>query len=110
MGAEHARDAGREAVLQDVAIQRDEDVLIELVCVVARKASPPQVVPDVLVVRGADDGEHLAQEGSFLGGELGASPGELGELLFELGLGCSGPLIGVSGFLSVVSVHGGLAR
>jgi hypothetical protein len=83
---------------------------MELLCVVARKASPPQVIPDVLVVRGADDGEHLVPEGSFVGGELGAVQGELGEVLFKLGLGCSGPGIGVSGLLSVVSVHGGLAR
>jgi hypothetical protein len=53
-----------------------------------------------------DDGESQ----SFVGGELGPAQGELGESLFALGLGCSSTRVSVCGSLSLVSLHGGLAR
>ena len=64
------------------------------------------MVSDLLVVRGEEVGEQLAQEGGFLGRKLGASPGKLGELLLALGFGRSGALAGVGRMLVLVSGHG----
>jgi len=93
-------------VLEDAGVQREEHVLIELLGVVARRDAPPQVVPDLLVVRGEDVVEQLAQEGGFLGRELGASPWKLGDLRLALGFGRSGALAGVGRMVVLVLVSG----
>jgi hypothetical protein len=90
-------------------VEREEDVLVELLDDVCREVRSPEEVPDQLAVRGAEDGEVLAQEGGILGRELGAAQGELGEPLWVSGVcGFSVFVVGFCRFgMGSVLRHGG---
>ena len=64
------------------------------------------MIPDLLVVRGEDVVEQLAQEVGFLGRELGAAQRKLGDLLLALGFGRSGALAGVGRMVVLVLLSG----